>query len=426
MIVAARFVVVDCRTVLADGAVRIRSGRVESVGPRSHLLPSAGRGERLVDLPDAVVLPGLVNAHVHLELSALKGRTPRRASFSEWLLAVVRERRALSPSKAVAAMRAALAEAVGSGTTAFGEISSAGLSAPVLAASGARAVVFEEAIALDPAAAAGAERDLRRRLRTPAATARCARGVSPHAPYSVSAELYRRCARLARERRSGLVLATHASETPEEADFVDRAGGPLRGFLEGVGALPPRFRAPAPGRTPVEYLASLGVLSRRTILAHANHLARADVETVARCGATVVFCPGTHLFFGRPAHPLPRLLRAGARVALGTDGLTSNDKLDLFAEMARASRLFPGLSPETIFDLATRAGAEALGLEGVGRLAPGSVADLVAVGAGRSRKAGGVIESLASSGPRDVRLVLVGGSNPRALERREKRAGDRR
>lgn len=418
MLVAARYVVLDARTVLEDAALRVVAGRVARAGPRARLLASRRRGERVRELPDAIVLPGLVNAHVHLELSAVDGGPMRGRPFAEWLRFVVRERRALGEARAVSALDAALRGAVRAGTTAFGEIASAGWSAPRLRRAGVRAVVFEEAIALDPRRAAAAEKALRARL---AASGRdgafVRRGVSPHAPYSVSADLFRLALATAREKT--LRVAIHAAETPEEREFVSRGTGPLRAFLDEIGVLPPGSPLPAPfglGKGPIDVLAGFGALGRRTILAHGNDLSRADVERVARSGAAVVFCPGTHLYFGRPAHPLERLLRAGARVALGTDGLTSNDRLDLFAEMAAAARLFPRLRPEVLFDLATRGGFDALFGPGGGHLRPGAPADLAAVPIGDPpRRPRDLVPCLVAGGPRPARLVFCGGRVPRAF-----------
>jgi cytosine/adenosine deaminase-related metal-dependent hydrolase len=198
-------------------------------------------------------------------------------------------------------------------------------------------------------------------------------GLSPHAPYSVSAPLFQGAA--ARAAALGLPLAVHVAESPEELEFLARGTGAMRELLEELGALPAGFRPP--GVTPVAWLARLGLLERRPLLVHANYLDADDVARIRESGSAVAFCPRSHRFFGYDQCSVPRLLEAGVTVALGTDSLASAPSLDLVEEVRALAGRVP-LAPARALHLATRAGGEALGLPQAGRLAPGGPADFTA------------------------------------------------
>jgi len=336
---------------------------------RDGVLRSVARPQRGERARDWVLFPGLVDAHVHLQLEPLRGRRPR--GFVDWVRAVIAARRELPPAALRASAVRALRALLGSGTTAVGEIDSTGQSPRALADVSLAGRCYQELLGfhLDGAAA-------RRwcRTRSLAGTRACPGGLSPHAPYSVSRALF------AAAVRSGAPLSIHAAEIPEEQQFLHTGKGPFRDLLAELGRLPAGFRAPGVGT--VRWLDELGALRASTLLVHCQELERGDLARIAARGAHIAVCPGTIEYFGRTAPPVGRWLAAGVTVALGTDSLASNSALSMRAELRRAARLWPHVAPATLLAMATQNGGSALVRPGLGRLRRGSRADFVAVAAG--------------------------------------------
>ena len=356
--------------VLHAGAVFTGRRWLENVTVewRGGVIRSVARGPGRARSRGVVLLPGLVNAHTHLELTALRGRLPP-GPFPEWAKALVAVRSGWSPRDLSASMSLGIRLSVEAGTTAVGDFvmlspNDALRQAPL------RGVSWREVLGIAPeqagarAAWAGGFLEGRRPHWTP--------GLAPHAPYSVSAPLYRMLRRTA--FRAKVPFATHLSELREEIEFLRTGRGVfadmLRSFGRDTGSWrPPRMR-------PAAWLDSLGVLRGATVV-HANYLTAADIAALRRNRAVVVWCPRTHDFFGHSAHPVRRLLDAGVRVALGTDSLASAPSLSVRDEILHASRV--GLPLETLLCMATENGARALGLRRVGRIAPGWAADFTLV-----------------------------------------------
>ena len=372
----ADWVVPVASAPIPEGGVLVEGPRIVEVG-RAQVLRRAGVDE-VQDLAGHLLLPGLVNAHTHLELSFLKGRISPSLPFDAWIEALVGELRAADEATLADAARSGLAELTANGTTAVGDISRSGLSHPLLAASGIKGVVFVEVLGFHPdhvsQALDGAAGTLDRLAARPEVALQA--GITPHAPYSTSPALYQEAADLARRR--GLPVALHLAETPEEELFVREGRGPLRDLLARLGIWYEDF--PIPGCSPVAYLENLEVLAGALAI-HCNTVSGDDIGRLAAVGARVVLCPGSNAWFGRPSrHPLPSMLEAGLLCALGTDSLASNDRLDILAEMTLCAAAHPELAPETILHMATDWAAEALGLsERCGSLEAGKAADLVAL-----------------------------------------------
>ena len=370
----------------------VASGRVLRVLGNARALARCARasGARVLDLGDCVLAPGFVDAHAHLELTGLAGRLAGRGTFAAWIRALVAERARL-PGKAFAAAVLAGADAlVAGGTTCVGDIDSSGSSERALRRHPLRAVVFREA--LDAGDARRAAAALARASRPSSRSERRAIGVSPHAPYTVSRELLGSLAALAERRR--WPVAIHWAETDEEVEWLEEGRGPFRDLLRA---------SEVPRASGLDAIEAAGLLGPRVALVHGNRPARGDRARVARSGASLVHCPGTHAFFGRDPFPLRAWLDAGVPVALGTDGLSSNADLDMRREMALLRRAHPSIDPETVFDLATRGGARALGLEGrVGEIVPGAWADLAAHR---------IEESASSGAPAILDAITAGRSN---------------
>lgn len=353
---AARFVVLDPDRVLAPGElVWDARGRLQSL--RRTRGPVA----------DVCVLPGLVNAHAHLQLSPLAA-APR--AFLPWVDAVMAQRAASTAQHERARLRASIEATWRGGATAVGDIDSSGLALPAMAQAGFAGRSYRELTGfhLGPAAA----RALLRERRQPALGA-IAVGWSPHAPYSVSPALFQAAAG---DRRH---LAVHCAELPEEQQFLRTGKGPFAELLQRLGRLPADFVPPGVGA--VRWLERLGLLRPGTLLVHGQELERGDVPRIAGSGASLVVCPGTIAFFGRTPPPVPRWLAAGIPVALGTDSQASNDGLSMQRELQRAAAYWPDLSPRQLLAMATRHGARGLGRPGLGRLVRGGRADFLVLSA---------------------------------------------
>jgi cytosine/adenosine deaminase-related metal-dependent hydrolase len=352
-------------------------GRLVLSGERIVALEPEGARPADEDLGDVAVLPGLVNAHTHLDLTGLAGAVPFTGDFTAWLRAVIRHRLLRTSDEIESDIRAGLQQSIRHGVTLLGDVSAGGQSWDTLAAAPIQAVVFHELLGLTQDRAEQALQRARAWLQTHPATATCRPGLSPHAPYSVRAELFSQAAELRHQSGTGqgdlaVPLAVHLAETQYERELLARRCGPFVGFLRELGVWDPAGLASGVA----EVLARCGLAPRRLFI-HGNYL---TPEDPIPDDSTVVYCPRTWAFFRHQPHPLRDLLARGVRIALGTDSLASNPDLDLLAEARFLHALHPDLPPAAILRLATLSGAEALGFASVtGSLEPGKWADLVVV-----------------------------------------------
>jgi len=390
MIVAARAILVDARTWVDGGGLLIERGIVRRV-LRSRRAVLRALGARSLELEGLVVTPGLVDAHAHLDLGWLRGRLPSRG-FVPWIRALIRERKGLSRRDFERAVRAGARALLASGTTAIGDIDASGASDRLASRLGPRMVVYREVLdAWDPSRTAASLRRASGRMRS----GPCLReGLSPHAPYTTSAELLAGARALAGRR--ALPLAIHWAESREEVRWLSSGTGPMRAL-----------RLPSPRRSGLELLDAAGLLAPRTALVHGNCPGPGEPELLARRGVTLVHCPGTHAFFARPGFPLERYRAAGVPLALGTDSLASNQTLDMRREMALLRASFPRLAPAEVFAMGTEGGGRALAQPCLGHLRIGAAADLVAWRLAARSRASALEELTAASPP--VERVFVSG-----------------
>ena len=364
-ILTASWVVTVAGPPLRDGRVAVEGGRIAWGGREGD----PGEPEAPVrDLGSGVLLPGLVNAHCHLELSHLAGRVSFAGGFVAWVEALVGSR---GGDEEV--VRASAAEAIRaleeSGTVAVGDVSNGLVHLDLLEASRLEAVVFFELLAWDPARALATLEWAEGRLAGLDGLAPNVRvRLAAHAPHSVSPALF-----------AGLVArggpaALHLAESPDETRFVATGEGDWPGFLERRGLGHVLFDPP--GLSPVRYVDRLGALRRGLVAAHCVHVDAADREVLARRGVYVALCPRSNRNLGVGMARAPELMRAGVRLCLGTDSLASAESLDLLADAALLHRQFPTLDPAAIVRMATLGGAEALGLAELGAIAPGRRAAL--------------------------------------------------
>ncbi len=362
------------------GAVLVHDGRIEFVGPASAVT-FAPDTVRTVALGNAALLPGLVNAHSHLELTLLRGFL-EGLDFRDWLRTLTEVRRDLmSDELLLDASRAGIREALRNGITCLADTTDSGAPLVAMREYGVRGVGYLEVFGPDPAQCDAALAQLAARALTAREheTSLVRVGVSPHAPYTVSRELFAATAALS--RREALPLAVHVAESPAEMLFV----------RDGAGAFADRLRARgiavAPqAESPIALLEATGVLTAQPLLIHVIQADDRDMARIADAGASIVHCPISNAKLGHGIAPLDRMLAHGIRTGLGTDSVASNDRMDLLGE-ARQATLFhslragtpDALSAHEALALATRGGAEALGLASrVGTLEVGKDADLAA------------------------------------------------
>lgn len=390
-ILQAGWVLPVSRAPIRDGRVAVEGGRVAWVG--GHEDPGLPAGA-VRDLGPGVLLPGLVNAHCHLELSHLAGRVPFGGGFVAWIEALVAARGGASATaprseaadpaadEAERVARAATSSAIRfleeRGTVAVGDVSNALAHVDALAASSLSAVVFAELLAWDPARAEATLSWGEARLKAVAPLLRAGLEVrlAAHAPHSVSPELLRLLA-----ARGGLG-GIHLAESPDESRFLADGGGDWAGFLARRGLGHVAFQPP--GRSPVGHLEALGALEPRLVAVHGVQLGPADRELLARRGVSLVLCPRSNRNLGVGTADVPALVAAGVRLALGTDSLASAETLDVLDDAVLLHRQFPALEPALILRLATAGGAAALGFSDLGAIAPGCRAALVFAAAERT------------------------------------------
>lgn len=371
----AKYVLAEAGILLRNAAVHVSDpGRVSRLEPWQN--PSSRPGFRIVDWGSAVIVPGLVNTHAHLELTGLSGRLGAWSSFTGWISALMRERRKLAREDYLAAVRRGAEESLACGTTLVGDISASGLTWEALRNVRFRKVVFEEVTAFMPERARDAVEALLERLARVEPDDTLSSGLSPHAPYSVSPDLFRAVAEVARQRRAR--MAVHVAETKPELEFLREGKGEFRDFLDSLGVLPAGWQPPA--LAPVPFLDELGILDRPATLIHCNYLDDDSMARILSRNCSVVYCPRSHAFFGHEPHPVRKLLDLGINVALGTDSLASNESLSVLDEMRFLFQHRKDLKCDEIIRMATLNGAVALDFGGMlGRLRRGFWADMTVI-----------------------------------------------
>src|SRR5437763_8226907 len=390
MIIRARNVVTMDGAPIEDGAVRVTGNRIAEVGKFPKF---ASENDEILDLGECILLPGLINANCQLDSTCLRGKIPRLTSFTNWIRAINTEKAGLTAEDYVASINAGLAEARRYGTTTIANMTAF----PEVIASTDEAVRtwwFAELIDVrGPKHATeivdSAVESLKRANNW---------GLAPHAPFTASTNVFRRCQEIA--LRENTLLTTHLAESREEMEMFRDRSGPLFEFLQSLG----RSMDDCGGTTPLEIFfrglelsrgdpsiqAGWAVSLQKTapwIIAHLNELTESDFDLLSeiRQKFSIAHCPRSHAYFRHSDFQLPRLQRLGFTVCLGTDSLASNDDLSLFAEMRAFEKEFPDVAPEEMLKMVTVNSARALRQENaLGKIRSGFVADLIAVPCTRS------------------------------------------
>jgi len=399
-VLLARYVAPVDQPLIEDGAVLVRGGRVVGVGTRKEF-----SADSRIDYGDAVICPGLVNAHTHLELTSLAGCVRPDGDFVSWLGRLVAELTTRKGCDEIArAVSEGVAESIHAGVTMLGDITRVpAITRGILSRSNLRTVSFGEVIAIGTQRSKLLER-VSSALPDDWSDARVTAAVSPHAPYTVEPEGLAFCA--ARAQALAAPVCIHLAESEAEVAFTESGGGPLADHLKALGVWDDSI-APA-GCRPVELARRCGILTNRTICAHANYVTDAEIDTLAACGASVAYCPRTHAAFGHEPHRFREMLRAGVNVDVGTDSLASNPSLSVLEELRFLHRAHPDVSPNTLLAMGTINGAAALGHAGSGGvIRPGMPADMIVVPIERARRSDGVRGMLVSSAP-PVAVYIAG------------------
>ncbi len=378
------------RAVIPDGAV-VFDHRIIAVGDARAMVvahPDAWR----TDLGDVCLMPGLINAHTHLELSTM---TPgeRPTGLAPWLKRVVDEMRSdeeSTESRVRRGVEEGVRQCLKFGVTTVGDITSeCALTRRVLNDTPLRGVSYGEVRAM------GQRRELlEERLRAASDTIGSDEGlrvgISPHAPYSIEREGYERCLQMA--VAGGMPLATHLAETRDEAAFLSDHDGPLRDLWDRIGGWDEQVTRFDGG--PIRYAQSMGLLSHPTLLAHVNYVDDDELDLLAKGKASVVYCPRTHAYFQHEPHRFREMLARGVNVALGTDSLASAPDLSMVGELQTLHALHGDLSSQALWEMATFRAAKAMGQEGhLGSITPGKHADFAAFAIRGSDPLTEVIES---------------------------------
>jgi cytosine/adenosine deaminase-related metal-dependent hydrolase len=353
-----------------DGAVRVEGSQVVAVGPASGLPPLPG--EEVVDLGAATLLPGLINAHCHLDYTRFRGALTAGHGFTEWIKNINALRRSFTSEDYIAGIAEGFQMLAEGGVTTVANIEALPDLLPKLPIPPLRTWWFLELI------------DVRSRLDEDATLLGALSffekhpewlggfGLSPHSPYTASVDLYR-LARTCGEKY-GMLSTTHIAESVEEHEMFSHGRGPLYEFLAGMG----RDNSDCGQGSSLSHLIEHGVIGRDCLIVHLNYLQDYDYDMVVRSGASVVHCPKCHAYFGHAPFPLKALRGRGVNLCLGTDSLASNNGLDMRSEMREAVATH-GLDARYALEMATLNGARALGQTGkLGEISSGSLADLVA------------------------------------------------
>jgi cytosine/adenosine deaminase-related metal-dependent hydrolase len=362
------------REIIRNGAMLIDGEKIIDIGQAPDLrkkYPDAP----IEDFPRSIILPGLINAHTHLELSHLTREPAPAGGLAPWLVRIIRQNtfpQGETEKMVAKAIAKAVKQCIQFGVSTVGDISrNCRLTRSILARSPLRVVSFGEIQAMGQRRGLLEERlAIAADLNDAAGNLRI--GISPHAPYSVEPHGYQRALEVARQKK--LPLSTHLAESADEAEFLAHHTGNLMkvwDFVGGFDQAVPTFEG-----GPIHFAKSLGLVDYPTVLAHVNYCDDAELKILAAGNASVAYCPRTHAYFSHPPHRWRDMRAAGINVALGTDSVASCGDLDLLEDLRLLHQIAPHWEVQRLWELVTISGATALGVQRVlGSLTPGKLAD---------------------------------------------------
>jgi cytosine/adenosine deaminase-related metal-dependent hydrolase len=344
---------------IRDAWLRTDRGRIVAFG---HSRPGDFTASDEIDLGNVAVLPALVNAHTHLELSWMRGRIPETGDFSRWIRTIIELKdEAMGRGDEVArAIDDAIREARTFGTALVGDITNTLATSRPLREHGMAGIVFYELLGFRSEDARGLMDEAVARVASETSSDGLRHTLAPHAPYSVSPALFSLLRDFLQQDPSSR-SSVHLGESRAEIEFLADGTGPWRTGLERMGKWDPSWVHPHCG--PVEYLDRMGFLGERVLVVHGVQFGEVELKRLATAGATLVTCPRGNIRTGAGVPPIDEFFDSGVRVAVGTDSLASVPDLNLFAELAELRRLAPALAPRSLLESVTINGARALGFD---------------------------------------------------------------
>jgi len=380
MILRARTLLPVSQPPIENGAMVVSGNRIRAVGSWPDLRPHAN--EKIFDLGEVILLPGLINAHCHLDYTDMAGMLPPPKTFTDWIPLILSAKSGWGYSDYARSWLNGARMLERTGTTTVADIETVpDLLPDVWDATSLRVFSFLEMTGIrarcDPAEVLLTTVEKMDSLSHP----RCSASLSPHAPYSTVPALLRLSAKVARER--GQRLCVHVAESTEEFEMFMRARGEMFNWMQRN----ERDMSDCGLGSPIRHLARHRVLGEHLLAIHVNFLTRGDAALLGQHGVHVVHCPRSHDYFRHPPFPRRQLVRAGVNVCLGTDSLATvrkmgkpNPELSMFEEMRELAANDPKLPPAEILRMATVNGARALGRAGqIGELSENALADLIAI-----------------------------------------------
>ncbi len=351
----AKWIISSSSRIIENGYVIIKDGLIEDVGRKKRYAR-----QNTVDHGHGALMPGLINAHTHLELSALKGMVPFEKGFGTWVKELLKIRESIGEKALAGGAKNGIKELKASGSICVGEISTLGLTKDMFLSSGLFGLWFKEFL--------GGIENKPENYGFVSGPSLNYVSLAAHAPHTTSPHLIKELKKMAKQK--GLVFSIHLDESYDETEFITKAKGPWAEFLKERGIDFSGWGLPA--KSPVQYMENLGILDDKTICVHLINSGPREFETLSRNKAKACICPRSNYNLHKKLPDINAMLKIGLNPALGTDSLASVSSLSLFDEMAFAAKHFPGVLSKEIFDMATINGAKALGFENfLGRLLQG-------------------------------------------------------
>ncbi len=351
----ARWIVADSKTIIENGYIETENGTITAIG-------NGKPNGDIIDYGPGLLIPPLVNTHVHLELSALKGSLPFNQGFRLWVKVLLEKRAQFSEQELIDASQHSIHDLLDYGNLYIGEISTLGITKGPIEKSGLKGIWFQEFLGLQRVEAQCISNNS------------LSSSFAGHAPHSTSPILIKKIKKISNGK--GLPFSIHLAESEDESEFIDKGKGQWADFLASRNIDWSSWSIGS--KSPVEYISELGILDPATIAVHALNVSDSDLEILAQSQVRICICPRSNQNLHARQPKIERMLEKGIQLCLGTDSLASCDSLNIFDEMKFIKKKYPNIDPATVFSMATINGAKALGCENeTGTIAPGKRAEFL-------------------------------------------------
>ena len=372
-VIKANYILSGEGKLLKDHQILVEGSKISKVEPAGKRPADA---DKVYDLGPAVLMPGLINCHTHLELTDLGRPVTRRQDLTLWLDEVRELRDGKKDGDLIKSSQKGVEASIEYGTTTIVDHANSGNSYIPLRDSGLRAFLLFEMVAFPEHLYEQKAKLLDDRIAMVEENEFLRWGVAPHSAYGVSERLLKKCREVV--EGTNRLVSVHTSEHEGEVELFETGGGPFVDFLTRLGSDLSKWKSPK--MTPVAYLDKLGLITEHTLTIHNNYLRDGDFEIIRGAGASAVYCPRSHFYFYHRYHPFKKLIAEGIRVCFGTDSMVSNWSLDMLEELKFVYQTYDGVTPLQLFRMATANGAAALGIsDRVGEPIPGMEADICAI-----------------------------------------------